>query len=790
VSNESEKQYEDDRERLLEEIRRRAEEAELKRLEEEELAQRRDTEPPPSKEEEEHLEEEEQTQGWDVELPRPVEEPFRAPEVPPRPFEEPPAPPKAPSRPDQESFAPPEVPPPVPVPAAQAPVHPEEPEIEPHELLEEARRLYEHERYAKALELVNKVLDVFPGLGEATKLHDEIQRASDLADVVRMEEARHREKHLQPLPPAPPPPPVASTTRSESDFWGPTQPDVPSDGFPPEVQEVRPVKAPPPVIDRAAARLARVKPRVKIPVKPILIGSALLVTAIVAYIIIDSLISAVAPPQQVLLVIPAAPASAEESGQLTADGLTASLIQTIGRAPEVRVIAPVSAFNSRTTSVRPQLLAKNLRAGFVLTWNIQQVGEMLMCNAALMDTVDDGPIWKVSFESSMADLPSRRIAFAREIVEAMDVNLPSENDPLAPGSQPGGIRSYGLYLQAIALARSSAPNALARAKELLQLVVQTDSVWGEGWSALAWVSMLETERNPDAPPSEAVTALTNIQKAITRGARVAETFRVWGMIETINANYPKAVERYRTAVDLCPGDADAQQRLALMLMLRGSKEEALKAVSAAAQWDPLNAEVLTVRGLIQQFNGDVRGAEQSYARARQVSRDQFEPAADLHMDILISLQRADDALSAATDMAARRRDDPLSHYRLGRIAQIAGRPIPEWQNMFRQTLGLIEQQLRLRPDDPAMLALQALTYTRLGQRKDALDANARALRVAPKNLEVLYGTARMYALQRDQKQAAAYLAQAVDRRYDLYRIIDMDFYNVRSDQDFLTAITR
>jgi tetratricopeptide (TPR) repeat protein len=141
-------------------------------------------------------------------------------------------------------------------------------------------------------------------------------------------------------------------------------------------------------------------------------------------------------------------------------------------------------------------------------------------------------------------------------------------------------------------------------------------------------------------------------------------------------------------------------------------------------------------------------------------------------------------------MAARRRDEPLSHYRLGRIAQIAGQPIQEWQNIFRQTLGLIDQQLRLSPDDPAMLVLQALTYTRLGQRKDALDANARALRLAPRNLDVLYGTARMYALQRDQKQSSAYLAQAVDRRYDLYRIIDMDFYNVRADQDFLRAITR
>jgi cytochrome c-type biogenesis protein CcmH/NrfG len=89
-----------------------------------------------------------------------------------------------------------------------------------------------------------------------------------------------------------------------------------------------------------------------------------------------------------------------------------------------------------------------------------------------------------------------------------------------------------------------------------------------------------------------------------------------------------------------------------------------------------------------------------------------------------------------------------------------------------------------------MLVLQALTYTRLGQFKDALEADGRALRAAPQNLDVLYGTAQMYALHRDQKQAAAFLGQAVDRRYDLARVVDMDFFNVRADEDFLRAVTR
>jgi len=71
---------------------------------------------------------------------------------------------------------------------------------------------------------------------------------------------------------------------------------------------------------------------------------------VLIYIIIDSVIKAVAPPQRVLLVLPVAPATADEGEQLIAEGLTEDIIQTIGHAPDLRIIAPASAFNSRAGS--------------------------------------------------------------------------------------------------------------------------------------------------------------------------------------------------------------------------------------------------------------------------------------------------------------------------------------------------------------------------------------------------------------------------------------------------------
>jgi Tfp pilus assembly protein PilF len=66
----------------------------------------------------------------------------------------------------------------------------------------------------------------------------------------------------------------------------------------------------------------------------------------------------------------------------------------------------------------------------------------------------------------------------------------------------------------------------------------------------------------------------------------------------------------------------------------------------------------------------------------------------------------------------------------------------------------------------------------------------KALNIAPDDIRVLHAAARVYALQRDKQKAMSYLTQALDIRYDLQAVVDMDLFNLRTDEDFLRSVTR
>jgi cytochrome c-type biogenesis protein CcmH/NrfG len=79
--------------------------------------------------------------------------------------------------------------------------------------------------------------------------------------------------------------------------------------------------------------------------------------------------------------------------------------------------------------------------------------------------------------------------------------------------------------------------------------------------------------------------------------------------------------------------------------------------------------------------------------------------------------------------------------------------------------------------------------TRLGAIKDAVAALGRAQQIAPNDLDVLYLTARMFALQKNKAQALNYLRRALARRFSMTAVLDMDFYNLYSDPEFVATIT-
>jgi tetratricopeptide (TPR) repeat protein/TolB-like protein len=744
VSDGPNRQHENDREKLLSEIRRRAEEAELKRLEEEERAQI----PPPSH------------------PPVPV---------------------------SGEEVAPPATPiSPPPVSQVSAPPSPAEESPERiqrlAELFESAQSLYQQEHYEQSLLVIDDLLIIDPGHEEGLQLRQDVERAKRLADVIRKEEERFRATARE-TEQSPKPPPAPVRGPDETDFWGPT--NVPktegAGGIPDAIETPLPRVPPkPPVLDRMVKQVSGVR----IPVRPILTVAAVLLVAVLGYWVIRSMAQAVAPPQRVLVIFPAATSDGTGGMQHVADGMLADLIADLGGVQHLRVIAATTARASLRSTQQPGVVARTYHAGYYVTWKMIAINDRVEFDVSLFDTLSSGSLRHTVIESTIAELPVRRAGLAQYIVEALGIELEGQGSPLPVLSRGKTFEGYNSYLAARAALGSADSAALPRAFELLARSINDDSTYGPAWSALGWAHILQLERDPAEPLSHVTDALSCVQRAMNLDERRGETFRVWGMVELFNHDLGKATERLEEAVRLSPWDADALRRLAMVYVMRGRTEDGIRTAEEAVASDPANVESHIILGLLYQFRGDFRDAAARYEKAKRIGPEGSAAAEDLYADVLVYLQRADEALRVVTDRAARERKDPVVSYRLGRVLQAAGRPRQEWMNVFDRTRMLIGESLRSHPDSAVGLSLLALVYTRSGEFKEAIAASNRALALAPNDARVFYSAACLYALQRDKKLAIVNLTEAIECRYNLVRIVDMDLFNLRTDEEFLRALTR
>jgi tetratricopeptide (TPR) repeat protein len=154
------------------------------------------------------------------------------------------------------------------------------------------------------------------------------------------------------------------------------------------------------------------------------------------------------------------------------------------------------------------------------------------------------------------------------------------------------------------------------------------------------------------------------------------------------------------------------------------------------------------------------------------------------------MEQIDRGMDLLMDRTARMRDSYVDFYKLGRVQQSAGRPILEWQASLVRARDILTARLATHPDDAVAQAYLALVYTRLGTFKDAVAAIGRAHLAAPSDDDVFYLTSRMYALQKDKKQALEYLGKALTLKFSLAAILDMDYFSLHADPDFLATLRR
>jgi tetratricopeptide (TPR) repeat protein len=655
------------------------------------------------------------------------------------------------------------------------------------ELLEKARFSYEYEKYDTSLAALSEILSIDPGHPDALKLKGDVEKAQRLLQQIQREEAERKAEEAKLFPSAAlNTPPLLET--GGVDLWGTPgatggevmNPDVTIGEAPAAVSHG------PSFVQKVVERLSDIH----IPLKTLVIVGAIIVAGIVAYVVIDHISNAVFPPKYALLILPARNSSADSSFGYVADGLTEDLIQDLSRVEEIRVLGPATSLYFKNSRMLPHDIARSAGANYLLQWSIDKSGETTMLHMELSDTLSAQPLWIADTKSSFRELPGARQEIAGQILNKMGIS-PAKEASGAFGVVPAALPlAYEQYLHGRFFLQDRRRYPLPLAIQAFESACEADSMFVDAYTGLAWAHFLAYDDEIDNPTRHIERVATLLQHPTMRRAMTPEAFRVRGMIEQVRSAYDKAVQLLERAAILAPSDAETHRRLAILYVVKNRVDDALKTARLATQEDPRNASSFTILGLIQHLTGDFAGALQSYEAGMRLSPDPSEYAAGYYSDMLVYTQQPDRAADIFNNRVAQMRQSYIDYYKLGRVYQLAGKPKEEWQKVFARAKSLLEEQLRAHPTDQQALSFLALTETRLGEFKEAGSAITKAQQIGVADPALLYNIARVYAIRRDKRQALEYLSNALARRYRLASLLDMDFYYLRSEPEFLQVITR
>jgi tetratricopeptide (TPR) repeat protein len=669
------------------------------------------------------------------------------------------------------------------------------------EWLEAAHSLYQQEKYDGALEQVKKILAVEGENEGALHLQEQITRAKQIIELVKKEEEKYKAEEAASFPAKEekePPPPV---THDEKEVWGAgTAPEPVDSDFELAPEQAGPVAPPkPPVL----ARLKEGTSNIRIPWKPILSVLIIAAAGLAGYVIVDYVKHAVSPPEASILVLPPTVLRADSSARHITEGLVEDLAGDLSLASAVRVVGAPTALSLRSASMNPVGKAKSVGAGYYLQWNVGRVSDWLALELSLFDTLSPRPVWVSRHQASLKEMSGVRVEIARRVLDAMQIAPDGEEQQLLRRVPTTNAEAYDAFLRGRAALREPEKYTPTQAIDFFSQAVLLDSSFAHAQAALGWSWVLAYEREPVPREPYLIQALSCVNRTVLLGWRSSEIFRVWGVAELLRSQYAKALERLEDAVRISPSDAESLRRLAVMYIVSGDFDAAVTAAERAVNVDPNNVASHAVLGEVLLFVGQyvypsespdsrsaLSAAAHSYDRAAPLARNRSAFSSGLHAEALVYTQKPNRAVTILMNRVAEVRTSYVDYYRLARIQQAAGLAKTQWEEALVRARNLINRQLQASRSDARALSYLALVQTRLGQFKEAAAASKRATELAPNHVEVLYNTARMYALQRNTPKALEHLRLAVRSRHSLNRILDMDFHLLRSNPDFLAIVSR
>ncbi|UFP95806.1 serine/threonine-protein kinase [Gloeobacter morelensis] len=489
-----------------------------------------------------------------------------------------------------------------------------------------------------------------------------------------------------------------------------------------------------------------------------------------------------------IAVLPFANLNGDSRSAYFSDGMTFDITHQLGKIADLKVIASSAAMQYRGTTKDLREIARELRAGTLLTGSVQRSGDRVRIVSQLVDPATGEQLWSHDYERQLKDVFAIQAEVSEQIARRLQARLtPSEQSRLAQ-VPTASITAYDYYLRGrdYLRRRSRADNELAI--NLLKRALALDPNFALAHAGLgsAYGKKADTDGSPQRWEAESLQA---IQKALALDPNLSQAHKALGSYYYGRGQYRLALAAFKRGAELNPSLPVVASAYGGLSAAMGNLEEGVRWSKRSIALNPTRSGYPTL-GIIYAILGEDARAQQALEAAVSIEPDNVYALS--YLSTLYKLRgQYGEARQVAQKILARDARELFGLTAAGDAERFAGR----WSEAKAHYEKVLKITDRLDGESGQLQSTTILAdiARREGQPTRAAQLLARSFQIDREAIDsgneyyfYPFDLAAAYAVQGDKGSALRWLRRAIEAGWRDYRWLRCDpvFEGLRGDGEF------
>jgi len=420
--------------------------------------------------------------------------------------------------------------------------------------------------------------------------------------------------------------------------------------------------------------------------------------------------------KKAIAVLPFNNISSDKENEYFGDGLTEELTANLSRLKEMRVISRTTTMQYKGTKKDIKIIGRELGARYIMEGSVRKFQDDLRITAQLIDVENDEQLWAETFKGKLADIFDIQEKVSKQIVDALMVKLtPTEKVELT--KRPTlNVEAFDYNLRARNFLYKQSKNNIQFAIQFFEKAIALDSRYAEAYAGMAEAYALR-----------------------------------YAYFERKDAWLDKALELSLKAIMYDSTLSEAYAALALSYLFKGTYDEALAAVQKALTIEPNNFFGYWILSRIYCMTDRDSEAIEPLKKVIKLNPDFYTAYSDLRM-------------------IYERLKDETNH-----------------DELLNKTLQFYDRYLEQNPDDGRARIFHAQTLVIAGKIDEAKKETNIALELSPNDNVMLYNAACVYSRINEKKLAIDILRNIMASGFEHYDWIkrDPDLENLHKEPEYI-----